>query len=346
MGWYACIVTQAIDDYKYIITRYISNQGLLMDSSQRMPAILSFVNAAEHGSLAAAARALGISAAAVSKNLAGLERALGVRLMNRTTRSLQLTAEGSAFLERARVAITALDDAIDAVAARRAEPIGRVRISTSSAFGRTYLLPMIPGLIRQFPALKLEVDLEDRRVDLVKDGYDLALRGGVIEDSSLVSRRVCMLHTVLVASPDYLKARGVPKRIEDLAQHATIAVRFLSGHVSRWNFNAADGEIVEIEPQSPALTVSAPEAAVDAAVLGLGIAQAGVHHAWSHLRDGRLKVLLAQHHHAGPRELVLQYPHRALIAPRVRVTADYLLSELGKTEALHVPHDLLDKYAV
>lgn len=119
-----------------------------MDPSQRVRAILSFVHAAERGSLAAAARALGISAAAVSKNVASLERGLGIRLVNRTTRSLQLTAEGSAFLERARVAIAALDDAIEAVAAQRAEPMGRVRISTSNAFGRSYLLPLIPGLHR------------------------------------------------------------------------------------------------------------------------------------------------------------------------------------------------------
>ncbi|HJV83218.1 LysR family transcriptional regulator [Noviherbaspirillum sp.] len=316
-----------------------------MDSSQRVRAILSFVHAAERGSLAAAARALGISAAAVSKNLAGLERALGVRLMNRTTRSLQLTAEGAAFLERARIAITALDDAIDAVAAQRAAPMGRVRISTSSAFGRFYLLPLIPALAKRYPALALEVDMEDRRIDLVKDGYDLPLRGGVIEESSLISRHVCTLHTVLVASPAYLKEHGVPKRREDLARHRMIALRFLNGQVSRWNFKDRRGEAIDVEPASPVLTVSAPEAVVDAALLGLGIAQAGVHHAWPHLREGRLKVLLAAQHHSGAREMVLQYPHRALVAPRVRATVEYLLENLAKTEALHVRPSALRAFA-
>ncbi|HEX7646317.1 MAG TPA: LysR family transcriptional regulator [Noviherbaspirillum sp.] len=317
-----------------------------MDSAQRVPAILSFVHAAERGSLAGAARALGISAAAVSKNVAGLERALGVRLMNRTTRSLQLTAEGSAFLERARIAITALDEAIDAIAAQRAEPAGRVRISTSNAFGRTYLLPLVPGLTKRFPALTVEMDLEERRVDMVKDGYDLALRGGMIEDSSLVSRRVCTLHTILVASPAYLKAHGVPTQREDLGRHRTIALRFLSKQVSRWHFKGAGNDIVEMEPPTPAVTVSAPEAAVDAALLGLGIAQTGVHHSWEHLKKGKLKVLLATQHHSGPREVALQYPHRALVAPRVRVTVDYLLEELAKIEALHVPLSATRAFAV
>src|ERR1017187_88794 len=129
-----------------------------MDATQRVRAMISFVQAADRGSFAAAARILGISAAAVGKNVAGLEGALGVRLMNRSTRSLQLTSEGQSFLEGAREAINALDAAIDTVAAQRAVPSGRVRISTSSAFGHRYLLPLLRKLAQQFPAIVLEVD--------------------------------------------------------------------------------------------------------------------------------------------------------------------------------------------
>src|SRR5450830_840396 len=117
-----------------------------MDSSQHVRAIISFVQAADAGSFAAAARALGISSAAVSKNVASLEQALGVRLMNRTTRTLNLTAEGAAFLKQARIALDALDTAVDAVAAQRVEVSGHVRISTSAAFGRDQLMPALPGL--------------------------------------------------------------------------------------------------------------------------------------------------------------------------------------------------------
>ena len=315
-----------------------------MDSNQRVRAILSFVQAAEHGSFAGAARSLGVSAAAVSKNVAGLERSLGVRLMNRTTRSLHITTEGEVFLERARVALDALDDAIDIVLAQRAEPTGRVRMSTTAIVGNCYVLPLIPALTKRYPALSLEIDFDDRRVDLVRDGYDFAIRGGVIQDSGLISRRICTLNTVLVASPAYLAAHGVPKHRDDLARHRTIALRFLNGWVCRWYFNGSDGQVEELEPASPAVMVSAPEAAVEAAVLGLGIAQVGVHSAWEYLCDGRLKALLTEQHNPGTLSLELQYPHRALLAPRVRVTVEFLLDGFEKTEALHVPLEVLREF--
>ncbi len=182
-----------------------------LDSSQRVRAILSFVQAADAGSFAAAGRVLGITSAAVSKNVAGLEKALGVRLMNRTTRTLNLTEEGRAFLRQARVALDALDAAIDTIAAQRVVPSGRVRISTSWAFGREQLMPALPGLLSRYPALSVEVDFDDRIVDLVRDGYDLAIRGGSIPDSALVSRPIFRLNLVLVASPDYLARHGVPQ---------------------------------------------------------------------------------------------------------------------------------------
>lgn len=314
-----------------------------MDSSQRVRGILSFVQAADGGSFAAAARALGISSAAVSKNVGGLEQALGVRLMNRTTRTLSLTAEGSAFLRQARIALAALDTAIDEVAAQRAEPRGRVRISTSAAFGRQQLLPVLPGLLARHPALSVDIDFDDRIADLVRDGYDLAIRGGRIADSSLVSRAICRLNMALVASPAYLAERGTPGSPADLGQHRLIARRFLGGQVSQWNFRGADGSLTTFDPAPAAmLTLSAPEALAQAACDGLGVAQVGVHHAWQHLSSGALKVLLLGQHNPGTYELVLQYPHRALMAPRVRATLEYLLEAFARVEALHVPLEALE----
>jgi DNA-binding transcriptional LysR family regulator len=313
-----------------------------MDATQRVRAMLSFVQAADHGSFAGAARMLGISSAAVGKNVAGLEGALGVRLMNRSTRSLQLTGEGRAFLERAREAIAALDLAIDTVAAHRAEPAGTVRISVSGAFGHRFLLPHLPGLIARYPALVPEVDFDDRQVDLVRDGYDLAVRGGHLDDSSLVSRHICDMLTVLVASPSYLQAHGVPARPDDLDQHRLISVRYLNGHISRWTLRPAPGRPVEERLPEPAgLIVSDPSAAIEAAVAGLGIAQGGAYHAWPHLRSGKLKVVLARHYDTGKRSMALQYPHRALVAPRVKATVEHLLDNLRANPALQVkPADL------
>lgn len=316
-----------------------------MELSQRVRAILSFVQAANSGSFAGAARELGISSAAVSKNVAGLEQALGVRLMNRTTRTLSLTDEGAAFFKQARIALEALESAGDSLAEQRSEISGHVRISTSAAFGRDQLIPALPALQACYPGLLVEVDFDDRVVDLVRDGYDLAIRGGHIADSALVSRPVCRLNLLLVAAPDYLARMGSPRTPTDLLQHRLIARRFLGGRVSAWNFRSADGSISTLNLESSTLTLSAPEALAQAASLGLGITQVGVHHAWAYLKAGKLKPVLLDIHDPGSYEMVVQYPHRALIAPRVRVTIDHLLDAFKHDEALHVPLMDLQRFA-
>ncbi|QLR41221.1 LysR family transcriptional regulator [Enterobacter sp. RHBSTW-00994] len=316
-----------------------------MELSQRVRAIVSFVEAADAGSFAAAARSQGISPAAVSKNIAGLEQALGVRLMNRTTRTLSLTEEGIAFLHQARIAISALDTAMDAVVARKMETSGHVRISTSAAFGREQLLPVLPGLRARYPGISVEVDFDDRVTDLIADGYDLTIRGGRIVDSSLISRPVCQLKTVLVASPDYLARFGIPRTPDDLRQHHLIARRFLGGRVSPWGFRGSDGSLTTLEPDSAAVTLSAPEAQTQAALLGLGVAQVGVHHALIHLQSGALKAVLVDQHDPGNYEMVIQYPHRALVAPRVKVTVEYLLDAFRQDTSLHFPVERLADYA-
>ncbi|TGN40772.1 LysR family transcriptional regulator [Klebsiella oxytoca] len=316
-----------------------------MELSQRVRAILSFVEASDAGSFAAAARALGISSAAVSKNVASLEQALGIRLMNRTTRKLSITEEGEVFLKQARIAIEALDTAVDTVISRKMETSGHVRISTSAAFGRDQLIPVLPGLRTRYPALSVEVDFDDRVVDLVKDNYDLAIRGGRIIDSSLVSRPVCRLNMVLVASPEYLEMNGTPQVPDDLKRHNLIARRFLGGKLTPWGFRMSDGSLTTLEPDPPVVTLSAPEAQIQAARLGLGIAQVGVHHALESLRAGELKVVLFGQHDPGNYELVIQYPHRALIAPRVRATVEYLLAAFKQDESIHYSLDELQRYA-
>lgn len=316
-----------------------------MDSTQRVPAILSFIQVAEEGSFAAAARMLGISAAAVSKNVSSLEKALGVRLLNRTTRTLSLTAEGQTFLERARIGVDALNAAVDAVSAHKIEPSGCVRIATSGSFGREQLMPVLPELLERHPALSIEIDFDDRKIDFINEGYDLALRGGTIADSSLISRPICRLNMVIVAAPQYLERYGIPTNPEQLLHHKLISRRFLSGVISKWAFGLPDGDIDSFEPQRPVMTVSAPEALVQAALAGIGIAQAAVHHAWPHIQSGKLKVLFADCHHPGGYEMVLQYPHRALLAPRVRTVLEHLLNAFSKDPLLHVPLEALRKYA-
>ncbi len=316
-----------------------------MDISQRVRAVLSLVQAVDAGSFAAAGRALGISSAAVSKNVAGLEQALGVRLMNRTTRTLSLTDEGQVFIRQARIALEALDAAVDVLAEQRAEVSGHVRISTSAGFGSAHLLPVLPGLQIRYPALTVEADFDDRLIDLVRDGYDLAIRGGQIVDSALVSRPIFRMNMVLVASPAYLQQAGIPRSPADLSSHRLLVRRFLGGKVSPWNFRDADGSMTALDLAHASLSLSAPEGLVQAAVQGMGIAQVGVHTAWPALRDGQLQVVLLGQHDPGKYEMALQYPHRALMAPRVRVTIEHLLAAFAGDEALHVPFRTMGDYA-
>lgn len=176
-------------------------------------------------------------------------------------------------------------------------------------------MPLLPAISRAHPGLTIELDLDNRPVDLVAEGYDIGIRGGVIEDSSLVALRICGLPLALLASPAYLKRAGVPRSVDELRSHECVAVRFAGSTPSPWCFKSTSGgrgrsKHAEIQPQ-PRLTVSDPEAVLDLALAGGDIVQAGLHHALPFLRSGRLKLLMVDQHDPGEREVVLHYPHRA-----------------------------------
>ena len=304
---------------------------------KNLQGLLAFVEATQAGSLSAAAERLQVTPAAVSKNLARLERQLGVRLLQRSTRRLAPTAEGALLLDKARAALRLLDEAQAEVSQAAQTPAGRVRISVGIAFGRRWVLPLLPALAARHPQLAIEVDLENRPVDLVAGGFDLGIRGGFIEDSSLVARRVCALPVVLLASPGYLRRAGVPAAVEDLAAHRCAAVRFAGGAVSTWRFGRGR-RAQEFAPPARVLT-SDPESVLELALADGGIVQAALHHALPYLRSGRLKLLLPGLHDPGPREVVLHYPHRLYLAPRVRVVVDALLAHWAQAGDLHLGVD-------
>ena len=302
---------------------------------KNLQGLVSFVESAANGSFTAAAQRLDLSPAAVSKNVAKLEQQVGVRLFNRTTRRLQLTAEGEGFAEQARQALRSLDDAVESVSRAGGEAVGRVRISVGASFGRRFVLPLMPRLAALHPRLELDVSLDNRPVDLVAEGFDIGVRGGFIRDSSLVARRVAQLPVVLVASPAYLRECGVPANVAELAPHRLLGVRLSSGQLGNWRFRKPSGRgFVELEPAARVVT-SDPEAALDLALLGHGICQTGLHHAVAHLREGRLRLLLADVHDPGEREIVLHYPHRQFLGARVRVVVDALLAHLAEEKIQH-----------
>jgi len=302
---------------------------------KNLQGLLAFVETATSGSLTAAADRLGITPAAVSKSLARLEGRLGVRLINRSTRKLSLTAEGHGFLDSARAALRLLDEAVANVSQTAHTPAGRVRISVGIAFGRRFVLPALPALTALHPQLGIDVDLDNRPVDLVAGGYDIGIRGGFVEDSSLIARRVCALPVALLASPDYLKRAGAPASPEALAGHRCATTRLAGGAQPPWQFIKPGGRRFEFTPQ-PHVTTSDPESLVDLALADAGIVQAGLHHALPFLRSGRLKLVMPGLHDPGTREIVLHYPHRQYLAPRVRVVVDALLMHLSAAADLHL----------
>jgi len=314
---------------------------------KQLQGLLAFVEAANAGSLTGAAERLSITPAAVSKSLARLEEQLGVRLLHRSTRRLSLTDEGAGFLDKARAALRSLDEAVADVSQSARTPAGRVRISVGAAFGRRWVLPLLPELNLRYPELAIELDLDNRPVDLVAEGFDIGIRGGVIEDSSLIARRICRLPVVLVASPAYLRRAGVPRSVDELAQHRCAVVRFPGAAPSPWRFvRPGSKRSVEVTPEAP-LSASDPEAMIDLALAHAGIAQAGLHHALPYLRSGRLKLVLVDLHDAGQREIVLHYPHRQYLAPRVRVVVDALLAHFAQASDLHLmPRDVAQFAAV
>jgi DNA-binding transcriptional LysR family regulator len=302
---------------------------------KQLQGLLAFIEVADAGSLAGAARRIGVTPAAVSKNLLKLEEQLGVRLVQRSTRTLRLTDEGSGFLDKARAALRALDQAVADVSQSAETPAGNVRLSVGVSFGRNWVLPALPALARRYPHLRIEVDLENRPVDLVAEGYDIGIRGGAIDNSALVARHVCKLPLALVASPAYLRRAGVPQSPAELASHRCIQLRLSDGAMSRWSFRTASQRRLHLTPEA-AIVVNDSEAGIDLALADAGIAQSGLYHMLPYLRSGRLKILLADLHDPGSREFVLLYPHRQYLAPRVRVVVDGLLAHFRGASDLHL----------
>lgn len=307
---------------------------------KQLQGLLSFIEIADAGTLAGAARRLGLTPAAVSKNLARLEDQLGVRLVQRSTRTTRLTAEGERFVQSARAALRALDEAVAEVSHAGGEAVGTVRVSVGASFGRHWVLPVLPDLVDRHPKLRVEVDLDNRPVDLVARGYDIGIRGGALPNSGFVARRACRLPLALVASPDYLRKAGVPRVPADLAQHRCVQAKLADGSPSTWHFRTSSQRRTAFVPPS-ALVVDDSEAVVALAVAGGGIAQSGLYHVLPSLREGRLKLVLPQSHDPGAREFLLLYPHREYLAPRVRTVVDALLEHFKASADLHlVPADL------
>ena len=284
-----------------------------------------FVRIAETGSLSAAAGVLDISKSAVSKKLAALEERLGARLINRTTRRLSLTEVGAAFLERAQRIVTELEEAEAAVSRLTAEPRGTLRVNAPMSFGILHLAPALAGFMTRYPELSVALDLNDRRVDLVEEGYDVAIRIAELADSSLIARKLAPTRRIVCASPDYWARHGKPAHPRDLAAHNCLIYTYLAGG-SEWPFRDAGGSFAV--PVEGTLKANNGDALREAARAGLGVYLAPAFLVGDDVRAGWLETALEAFEDAAL-SIYAVYPHRRHLSAKVRAFIDYLAAYFG-----------------
>ncbi|MEP7240839.1 MAG: LysR family transcriptional regulator [Devosia sp.] len=290
--------------------------------SQDLARIRAFVQVFDAGGFSAAARLHGRSKALLSKYVTDLEDYLGVRLMNRTTRKLSLTEAGEAYYREASQLLQQLDDLDVSILDQAAAPRGLLRVSAPRNFGEMILAPAIYAFLAEHPQVSLDLRLEDRFVDLVDEGVDVALRISAGTDSSLIARRIADMQHALVAAPAYLEGRGIPMTPDDLRGHACIVDTNLQGQAN-WRF-IDKGQTVSVHVSGP-VRVNSPLSARYAALAGLGLALLPGYLADPMIASGQLTQVLPGYLQTGAR-LMAVYPHRRHLAGKVRALIDHLVS--------------------
>ena len=283
-----------------------------------------FARVVEANSFTEAARRLGMSKAAVSKQVSKLEERLGARLLNRTTRRLSLTEVGAAFYERCARIVAEAEEAELAVTRLNATPRGTLRIDAPVNFGMQYLAPLLPPFMLQHPDLRVDMSFNDRFVDLVEEGCDLAVRIGQLPDSSLVARKLAETRSVICAAPSYWDRHGRPGDPSDLANHDCFAYSYLATG-SEWRLQGPGGEVaVRV---SGSLAANNGDVLRQAAVAGLGVVAMPVFIVCDDLRKGRLEPVLRDWE-AATRGIYAVYPHNRHLSAKVRAFIDHLVDAL------------------
>jgi DNA-binding transcriptional LysR family regulator len=287
--------------------------------------IAVFVRVVTRGSFTLAAEDLRLSRAVVSKYLSRLEDRLGARLLHRTTRRLSLTEAGAALFEASRGALERIEEAEAAVARFQAKPRGRLRVSAPMSFGILHLGPAMSDFGRAFPEITLDVKLDDRYVNLVEDGFDVAVRIGELTDSSLVARKLATTHALACASPAYLDEHGEPETPEDLAAHNCLVYSYLA---DVWRFTAPDGREIPVAVNGN-LRINNGIVLAEAAVAGHGILASPSFYVAPLLRAGRLRRILGRYK-LKALGIHAVYPQRAHVPPKVRAFVDFLAQRFGR----------------
>lgn len=281
-----------------------------------------FLRVLDMGSISAAARSLDLSVAVASQRLQRLERDLGVRLLHRTTRRLHATPEGAVLAEQGRALVDDLEALSSSLRQAGTGITGTLRLTTSASFGRQYVSPLIPEFLRAHPGVNLSINLTDHVLDLVSSGFDLAIRIGTLEDSTLVARKLADNQRLLCASPDYLREHGWPRTPHDLARHQCLLLVGAQGRADVWRFDDGQGGEIAVRVRGR-VEANTGELLSDAAIAGFGIAMHSTWHVGDDLRAGRLVPVLPDFPIA-LNGIYAVMPQRRLVPPRVRAFVDFL----------------------
>ena len=288
----------------------------------RFSEIRAFVTVAEQGSFAAAADRLDLSRAMVTKLVSALEARLGVRLMHRTTRRLSLTEAGETYLAQGGALLAELEDLEALLSQGASKASGRLRVTAPVSFGMRFLGRAIAGFQRQHPQVEVELSLNDRKVDLVDEGFDLAIRVSNLDDSSLIARPLARVRDRLCASPDYLLRHGVPQHPDELAQHDCL-IYTLINQPHLWEYQGPDGQPGKVRIKG-SLRANNGDILTDAAVHGMGITRQPEFLLLQALESGQLQTILDDYRWSCL-DVSAVYPVRRHVPGKVRVFVDYLV---------------------
>lgn len=302
-----------------------------MDKLQAMEVFVQVVDA---GGFTRAAENMQLPKATVSTLVRDLEASLSVKLLNRTTRQISMTADGAAYYERCLRILADVRDAEDSLSSTRSSPSGRLRVDVPTGLGRHLILPALPQFFERYPNINLEVGCSDRPVDLIEEGVDCAVRGGALADSTLIARRVGEMHFVTCAAPSYIALHGRPVHPSDLAQHR--CVNYFSaktGRIFEWDF-AKDGERIQMRVPGT-IAVNDSDAYMAASLAGMGIAQMAAFAICPYLQSGQLELLM-EDWSVDPVPLHVVYPQNRHLSAKVRVFVEWIAELFADHPAMHI----------
>jgi len=288
----------------------------------KLQAMEVFVQVVDAGGFTRAADNMQLPKATVSTLIQSLETALAVKLLNRTTRQVSVTADGAAYYERCLRILSDVREAEESLSRTRLSPSGRLRVDAPTSLARNVIVPALPGFFQRYPDISLELGCSDRPVDLIEEGVDCAVRGGNLADSSLIARRVGIIHFVTCASPAYIAHYGRPQHPHELERHR--CVNFFSsrtGKLFEWDFNRDGERIVVVMPGH--IAVNDSNAYIAAGMAGLGIMQMAMFMLDAELADGSLELLLPDWQ-TDPMPIHVVYPQNRHLSAKVRVFVEWI----------------------